>query len=284
MKRIVSIQDISCFGKCSLTVALPLISAMGIETAVIPTAVLSTHTGGFTGYTFRDLTDDIPEIASHWDKLNITFDGITTGYLGSLKQIQIVSDFFDIFKKKKNDTKIIVDPVLGDNGKFYAGFNKDFAGEMKALCKKADVIVPNMTEASFMLDIPYKTEYNENYIKDILKKLCADDIKTAILTGVQYGDGLHGAVAYNNEKDCFYSAFEEHIPQSVHGTGDIFSSIISGAIVKGFNLQASIEIAVKFTVDSIRATTPEQDKYWYGVSFESCIENLIKYEKEAENK
>ncbi|MCM1358335.1 MAG: bifunctional hydroxymethylpyrimidine kinase/phosphomethylpyrimidine kinase, partial [Prevotella sp.] len=147
MKRTVTIQDISCFGKCSLTVALPVISAMGIETAVIPTAVLSTHTGGFTGYTFRDLTGDIPEISRHWKSLDIKFDSVYTGYLGSAEQIEIVSKFFDDFRTENNF--IVVDPVLGDNGRFYAGFNEDFAGKMAGLCSKADYIIPNMTEACF---------------------------------------------------------------------------------------------------------------------------------------
>ena len=141
MKRVVSIQDISCFGKCSLTVALPIISAMGIETAVIPTAVLSTHTGtGFTGYTFRDLTSDIPDIAAHWKKLGLSFDALYTGYLGSIEQVEIVSEFFDDFGT--NDNFIVVDPVLGDAGKLYAGFTDDFVRKMTSLCSKADFILP----------------------------------------------------------------------------------------------------------------------------------------------
>ena len=153
LKRIVTIQDVSCFGKCSSTVALPLISAMGVETAVIPTAVLSTHTGGFTGYTFRDLTADIPQIAAHWKTLQLHFDGIYTGYLGSREQVQIMADFFDAFRSE--DTVIVVDPVMGDAGSMYAGFTPDFAVEMRKLCGKADVIAPNMTEVSLLLGIPY---------------------------------------------------------------------------------------------------------------------------------
>ncbi len=153
LKRIVTIQDVSCFGKCSSTVALPLISAMGVETAVIPTAVLSTHTGGFTGYTFRDLTADIPQIAAHWKTLQLHFDGIYTGYLGSREQVQIMADFFDAFHSE--DTVIVVDPVMGDAGSMYAGFTPDFAVEMRKLCGKADVIAPNMTEVSLLLGIPY---------------------------------------------------------------------------------------------------------------------------------
>ncbi|MDE6539601.1 MAG: pyridoxamine kinase, partial [Ruminococcus sp.] len=180
MKKTVTIQDISCYGKCSLTVALPVISAMGIETAVIPTAVLSTHTGGFTGYTFRDLTSDIPEISRHWKSLNIKFNSVYTGYLGSAEQINIVSDFFDDFRT--DDNFIVVDPVLGDNGKFYNGFNEDFAEKMACLCSKADYILPNMTEASFMLKIPYTENYDRAYIEDILRKLARLGCKIPVLT------------------------------------------------------------------------------------------------------
>lgn len=135
MKRIVSIQDISCFGKCSLTVALPITSVMGIETCAVPTAVLSTHTGGFTGYTYRDLTGDIPKIARHWKSIDLKFDAVCTGYLGSFEQIRLVSEFFDDFKT--DDNLLIVDPVMGDKGKFYAGFTNEFAAEMRKLCSKA---------------------------------------------------------------------------------------------------------------------------------------------------
>ena len=145
MKRIVTIQDISCVGKCSLTVALPIISAMGIETAVIPTAVLSTHTA-FKNFTYRDLTGDLPKIAKHWKQEKFNFDGIYTGYLGSIEQIDILKEFFKQFKTPNNF--IFIDPVMADNGKLYAGFDEKFVREMKELCKMADIIVPNLTEAS----------------------------------------------------------------------------------------------------------------------------------------
>ena len=163
MKRIVTIQDISCLGKCSLTVALPIISAMGIETAVIPTAVLSTHTQ-FKGFTFRDLTNDIPEIAKHWKKENFNFNAIYTGYLGSIEQINMLKNFFEEFKTDNNF--IFVDPVMGDNGKLYSGFDEKFALEMKELCENADIVVPNITEACYMLQREYKEEYTEKEIKD----------------------------------------------------------------------------------------------------------------------
>ena len=277
IKRIVTIQDISCFGRCSLTVALPILSAMGLETAVIPTAVLSTHTGGFKGYTFHDLTEDIPKIAEHWNSINLEFDGIYTGYLGSTQQVEIVADFFDAFKKE--NTKIIVDPVMGDAGKLYAGFTPEFAREMRKLCSKADIIVPNMTEVSYLLDEPYTEHYDKEYIRNTLRRLTALGCPVAVITGVRYGDGMHGAVAYDSRTDSFCEAFLPHLESQMHGTGDVFSSVLSGAAVKGASLQKSIEAAVCFTVSSINETVPEKDKYFYGVCFEPKLGELAETAK-----
>lgn len=273
MKRTVTIQDISCFGKCSLTVALPVISAMGIETAVIPTAVLSTHTGGFEGYTFRDLTGDILEIARHWKSLDIKFDSVYTGYLGSAEQIEIVSKFFDDFRTENNF--IVVDPVLGDNGRFYAGFNEDFAGKMAGLCSKADYIIPNMTEACFMLKIPYTENYDRAHVEDILRKLAALGCKVPVLTGVRFNDREQGAAAYDSGTDTFCYSFGENIARSVHGTGDIFASVFTGAVTLGKDIQTALDIAVNYTVECIKATIPHFDEMWYGSCFELCIGKLI---------
>ena len=278
MKRIVSIQDISCFGKCSLTVALPIISAMGVEAAIIPTAVLSTHTGGFTGFTFRDLTSDINDIAAHWKSYNISFDGIYTGYLGSKEQIDIVSNFFDNFKTP--ETKIIVDPVLGDNGNFYTGFDKNFAAEMKKLCSKADIIVPNMTETSFLLDIPYVEQPDEKTVKELLIKLTELGCSTAVITGVRFDEQHHGAAAYDSKTGKFYTSFSKHIDKSVHGTGDIFSSVLSGSCMLTGDFQKALDTAVNFTCECIEATLPIFEQHKYGAAFELCMGNLSKY---AEN-
>ena len=273
MKKTVTIQDISCYGKCSLTVALPIISAMGIETAVIPTAVLSTHTGGFTGYTFRDLTSDIPEISNHWKSLNIKFNSVYTGYLGSAEQIDIVSDFFDDFRT--DDNFIVVDPVLGDNGKFYAGFNESFAEKMAELCSKADYILPNMTEASFMLKIPYTENYDKAYIEDILRKLAGLGCKIPVLTGVHFNDEKQGAVAYDSKNDTYFYSFSDNIARSVHGTGDIFASVFTGAVTRGNDIQKSLDVAVNYTVECIKATIPHFEEMWYGSCFELCLGKLI---------
>ncbi len=278
MKKIATIQDISCFGKCSLTVALPIISAMGVETAVIPTAVLSTHTGGFTGYTFRDLTADIPEIAGHWKRMGLDFSGIYTGYLGSREQISMVSDFFDDFGNA--DNFIVVDPAMADHGKLYAGFNEDFVSAMAGLCAKADYIIPNMTEASLLLGIPYSGRHDREYAEKILVELADLGCRVPILTGVDSGDGREGAVAYDSENGKFYYSFREHIDCCCHGTGDIFASVFTGAVVLGKSLQQALDISVNFTADCIEKTFPERDEMWYGSAFELCIGNLLEYIKQ----
>ncbi len=273
MKKIVTIQDISCFGKCSLTVALPVLSAMGLETAVIPTAVLSTHTGGFKGYTFRDLTEDIPEIAKHWKELDLSFNGIYTGYLGSIAQVQIVSDFFDSFRTE--DNFIVVDPVLGDRGKLYAGYTPELVAEMRKLCAKADYILPNMTEAAFLLDMPYTESYCETDVREMLRKLSGLGCKTPVITGVHFDDINEGAAAYDSAADEYYYSFSRHIDRQVHGTGDIFASVFTGAAALGKTLPRCIEMAVEYVSECINATLPEMDEMWYGSAFELCLGKLI---------
>lgn len=276
MKRVVTIQDISCFGKCSLTVALPVISVMGIETAVIPTAVLSTHTGkGFSGYTFRELTNDIPDISNHWKSMDLRFNAIYTGYLGSVKQVQIVSDFFDSFGK--DDNFIVVDPVLGDGGSLYAGMTQEFVTEMKKLCRKADYILPNMTEAAFLLGIPYQQEHTKEDVENILRQLSALGCATPIITGVHFDNNSQGAAAYDSVNDKFCYSFSKSVDKTVHGTGDIFASVFTGAVTLGKSLEQSLDIAVKFTYDCIEATLPCFDEMWYGTCFESCLGKLIGY-------
>ncbi len=274
MKRIVTIQDISCFGKCSLTVALPIISAMGIEACCIPTAVLSTHTGGFTGYTYRDLTSDIPDIAAHWNRINLQLDAVYTGYLGSFEQIKIVSDFFDAFKT--NDNLLIVDPVMGDKGKFYAGFTMEFAKEMKKLCRKADVIMPNLTEAALLLGEEYtESGYDESFIKNMLIRLSRLGSKIVIITGVSFDTSSQGVMSYNSETGEFFSYFSDNIPGYFHSTGDVFSSTLAGALVKNCDMGKAIKIAVDFTVECIKHTVGYEKEHWYGVKFEECLPSLM---------
>ncbi len=273
MKRILTIQDISCVGKCSLTVALPIISACGVETAVIPTAVLSTHTA-FKNFTFHDLTADMPDIIDVWEKENIIFDGIYTGYLGDKKQVEIVCGIFDKFKKENNF--LLVDPVMADFGNLYKGFDLSFVQEMKKLCGKADIIVPNLTEASFILDIPFiKEGYSEEYIKDVLKKLTDLGCNTAILTGISFTPDTLGVYAYNKAEDRYFSYFNKHLPYTFHGTGDVFASTVCGALAKGKTVDIALKIAVDFTVECIEKTVQNPAHNWYGVDFETAIPKLV---------
>lgn len=272
MKRIVTIQDISCVGKCSLTVALPIISAMGIETAVIPTAVLSTHTA-FKNFTYRDLTGDLPKIAKHWKQEKFNFDGIYTGYLGSIEQIDILKEFFKQFKTP--DNFIFIDPVMADNGKLYAGFDANFVKEMKKLCKMADIIVPNLTEASYMLEKEYKEIYSEQEIKDILIELSNLGPKYVVLTGVSFKDNKLGVMSYNKETNEFFTYFNEKIPTKYHGTGDIFASTLVGAITNNNTLEEGLKIAVDYVWETINDTYKTNKKDAYGVNFETKIPYLI---------
>lgn len=272
MKRIVTIQDISCVGKCSLTVTLPIISAMEIETAAIPTAVLSTHTA-FKNFTYRDLTGDLPKIAKHWKQEKFNFDGIYTGYLGSIEQIDILKEFFKQFKTP--DNFIFIDPVMADNGKLYAGFDANFVKEMKKLCKMADIIVPNLTEASYMLEKEYKEIYSEQEIKDILIELSNLGPKYVVLTGVSFKDNKLGVMSYNKETNEFFTYFKEKIPAKYHGTGDIFASTLVGAITNNNTLEEGLKIAVDYVWETINDTYKTNKKDAYGVNFETKIPYLI---------
>lgn len=272
MRRIVTVQDISCVGKCSLTVALPIISAMGVETAIIPTAVLSTHTM-FQNFTCKDLTDQIEPITAHWKAEKLGFDAIYTGYLGSFEQIDIVSNMFDEFKTESNVT--IVDPAMADNGKLYPAFDEAFAKKMATLCAKADYILPNITEAAFMTGMEYKTEYDEAYIKEMLKALTGLGAKIAVLTGVGFEEGKTGVMGYDSLNDEFWYFEQKKLPCSYHGTGDIFASTFTGALMNGLDWKAAAEIASEYVAECIWLTMADGKKEWYGVHFEAAIPYLL---------
>lgn len=269
-KKIVTIQDISCVGQCSLTVALPIISACGIETCVLPSAVLSTHTGGFTGYTFRDLTEDMPAIKDHWVKENIKFDAIYTGYLGSTKQIEYVEDIFNAVGTE-NCVKI-VDPAMADNGKLYYGFDMEFVETMKGLCAKADYVIPNITEACFLTGVEYKEEYDRAYVDLLLEKFVEMGCKNVIFTGISYEQGKTGVVVFENGKYSYYE--HEKLPNSCHGTGDIYASAFTGALVRGKTAYEAAKIAADYAVECIK-NTAELDNHWYGAAFEPVLGKLI---------
>ena len=268
--KILTIQDISCVGQCSLTVALPIISACGIETCVLPSAVLSTHTAGFSGYTFRDLTEDMPAIKDHWVKEGIRFDAIYTGYLGSTKQIDYVADIFD---SVGSDSCVkIVDPAMADNGNLYPGFDAEFVEAMKKLCGKADFVIPNITEACFLTGVEYKTQYDRAYIDTILEKLTALGCRNVIFTGISYEEGQTGVVVYENGNYAYYQ--HEKLSNSCHGTGDIYASAFVGALVRGKTAYDAARIAADYTVECIKETA-RLDNHWYGAAFEPVILKLI---------
>ena len=276
MKRIVTIQDISCVGRCSLTVALPIISALGVECAVIPTAVLSNHTA-FGGFTFCDLTDQITPIVTQWQKEGLTFDTVYTGYLGSFEQIRIVSNVIDVLKAENPALRVIVDPAMADFGKLYTGFDEAFAREMTSLCQKADIILPNLTEAAYMLGMPYPADgCTEAEYHDILRRLSVLGCQTTVLTGVSLHEGRIGAMSYDRETDTFAICENEHLAAQFHGTGDIFASVITGAVTRGMTLSDAMTLAVDFTLACIRNTVSDPDHRWYGVNFESALGMLTK--------
>ncbi len=271
MKRIVSIQDISALGKCSLTVALPIISAMGIECAVVPTAVLSTHTQ-FKGFTFCDLTDEMEPIADHWKREGFSFDALYTGYLGSPRQVDIVKRYFRDFGA---GAKIIVDPAMADNGRLYAGFAPDFPAKMAELLEGADLVLPNLTEASFLLGKEYRAEYDRAWIMELLDGLLERGAKNAALTGVSFEKGRLGVVSLNGETGEYAEYFTEHLPVSFHGTGDIYSSAAVGALVNGLSIPEALALAADYTVQCIRLTLAEEKHSWYGVNFEQAVPYLL---------
>jgi pyridoxine kinase len=274
-KKVVAIHDISGFGKCSLTVALPIISAAGIEANAMPTAVLSTHTGGITGYTYRDLTEDLRPFSAHWKSLGIQFDAMYSGFLGSFEQLDIVSDFFKDFKTDNNI--ILVDPVMADNGELYKIFSPDFALGMKKLCKQADIIVPNLTEAALLAEESYNPgPYAKEYIEDLLKKLSHIGPRQIVLTGVFFNENELGAATYDRATGKISYVFEKRIPGYYHGTGDIFGSALISAILNGFDLTQSAQIAVNFTTASIRRTAEAKTDIRFGVNFEQSIPGFLR--------
>lgn len=272
-KRVAAIHDISCLGKCSLTVALPIISSAGVETSIIPTAVLSTHTGGFAGYTYRDLADDILPIVSHWETLDIKFDAIYTGFLGCFSQINIVSEIFD--RLKTDSTITIVDPVMADNGRLYPVFGEDFPQGMKKLCGKADIIIPNMTEACLLLGKPYKTgPYDTAYVEDLMYELSELGPKQVILTGVSFDNTHLGAACLDSASGKIDYSFSQRIEGLYHGTGDVFASTLVAGLMTGHDLNKSVRIAVDFTVKSIWRTKEAGTDTRYGVNFEAGLSAL----------
>lgn len=273
-----AIHDLSGVGKCSLTVALPVLSACGVETACMPTAVLSTHTGGFQGFTYRDLTEDVLPMARHWESAGCGFSALYSGFLGSAEQTGHVAEIFRMFKRE--GTLVFVDPVLGDGGKLYTTITPALAAGMKDLCRSADVIAPNLTEACSLLGIPYMDgELEQGRVESMVKALCGIGPRMAILTGVKAGT-RQGAACYDSATGRLEFWFKEEIPGAYHGTGDLFSSILLGALLNGMDLSAACRTAVEFTHKVIETTREYSPDVRFGPKFEVHLPELARVMEE----
>ena len=269
-KRILTIQDISCVGQCSLTVALPILSACGLETAILPSAVLSTHSVGFRDFTFRDLTEDIPAIEHHWQQEGIRFQAVYTGYLGSARQIEMVQDICRNLLVPGG--KKIVDRAMADRGELYPVFDMDFVQEMKKLVGEGDIVLPNITEASLLTDTEYREEYDEEYICGLVDGIHRLGAGTVVLTGVSYDAQSTGVLVSEQGKQTYYR--HELLDRGCHGTGDVYASSFVGAYMHGKTVPEAARIAADYTLACIKNTLDDPD-HWYGVKFETVLGELI---------
>lgn len=270
MKRVVSIQDISCIGKCSETVALPIISSMGVETAILPTSILSTHTA-FKNFTFKNLIEECRKIIKHWKEEKFEFDLIYVGYTGTEEILNLVLEFIDEFKTDKNI--VVFDPAMADHGKMYSGINENIIEKMKEVCKKTDILRLNLTESSLLINKKYIENPSIEENKRTICKLTNLGPKQVVITGIEHENKI-GALGFDGKN--FYSNFETKYDVSYHGTGDVFTSTFAGCIVRGKNMEESIEIATKFTTECVRLTYEDKCKTKYGVNFEEALPFLIK--------
>ena len=270
-KRILTIQDISCVGQCSLTVALPILSACGLETAILPSAILSTHTAGFKNFTCHDLTDEMPKIFQHWKNEGIKFASVYTGYLGESKQIDLVKEIIQDLMSANGVS--IIDPAMADNGNLYPAFDHNYVEAMRELAFSADIILPNITEACFLTDYKYQDSYTPDYIDGLLESLTRGGAKTIVLTGVSYDDDTTGVVVYENGDKKYYR--HKKISKGCHGTGDVYASAFVGALLNGASVYDAAKIAADFTLQCI-VYTQGDNEHWYGVKFEPILGDLIK--------
>lgn len=272
MKRIVSIQDISCVGKCSQTIAVPVLSAMGIECAALPTALLSAHTA-FDGFVCRDLSDFFRPVAAHWKKLGLRFDAIYTGYLGAEAQVGLVTEFLQEFGAE--GTLVFVDPAMADHGALYAGLAPTLPDAMRTLCRHADIITPNVTEACLLSGLTYRERHDEGYVRELLTALLSLGAKTAILTGIR-SDETHMGVAAMDAGGTVRLHCTEYLPAVHHGTGDLFAATCVGALTLGLPAGEAIALAADYVVQTIRATAADPNARWYGVNFEATLPELMR--------
>lgn len=267
-KKILTIQDISCFGQCSITVALPVVSAFGIETAILPSAVLSTHTSGFTDFTVRDLTEDLPEIRKHWEKEGISFDAIYTGFIASIEQLDYIKDIID--SRLKPGGLVFVDPAMADHGEFYNGFDQEFADKMGELCKLGDYILPNTTEACYLLHKPWKEEFSRDEMLEMANELAAFTKRHVILKGDTNEEGKLGMIVLDKEDSSTEIVYNDKIDYVSHGTGDVFASAFVGSTMIGKSSTEAAKVAGEFTKKAIEKTVGDED-HKYGVKFEQAI-------------
>ena len=276
-QRILTIQDISCVGQCSLTVALPILSACGHETAALPTAVLSTHTGRFQGYTFRDLTDDIPGIQAHWEREGLDFSAVYTGYLASARQIALVRDV--IRSRLRPGGVLIVDPAMADDGRLYSGFGTDVVDAMRMLCAGADYLLPNVTEAALLAGMDYREEFDRAYAERLAAGAAASARQTVILTGVGFEPGKTGFLLWKDGESSYY-AHEKSVCGG-YGTGDVFAAAFTGALLSGIGTEQAARIAAEYT-GRCAARTAQDPAHWYGLEFEPELSWLIRRLEERE--
>ena len=275
--KILTIQDISCFGQCSITVALPVVSAFGIETAILPSAVLSTHTSGFTDFTVRDLTEDLPEIRKHWEKEGIDFDAIYTGFIASIEQLDYIKDIID--SRLKPEGLVFVDPAMADHGEFYNGFDQEFADKMGELCKLGDFILPNTTEACFILHKPWKEEFTREEMLEMANELAAFTKRYVILKGDTNKENELGMIVLDKQESTCEIVYNEKIDYVSHGTGDVFASAFVGSTMLGKSTTSAAKIAGEFTKRAIEKTIGDEN-HKYGVKFEQVILELPELLKE----
>ena len=281
--RVAALHDLSAFGRCALTVVIPALSAMGIQVLPVPTALLSTHTGGFDGYYFRDMSESISPIADHWESLGIAPDALYTGFLSGDEQCDIIEQFIGRFRDKK--TLVLVDPVFGDDGVLYSSCTKDLVARMRTLCTHSDVLVPNLTEACMLCETPYldtsamsPSELN-TYIGGLLEKMAAFGAKRIAITGI-VTDREHSVATVGidrTEKSLDPSPFSVALRReggSYPGTGDLFASVLLGKLMQGAAFAKACAAASAFVRDVIRVSasydTPRRD----GVALEPCLYKL----------
>ena len=268
--RIAAIHDLSCFGRCSLTVALPVLSAMGCQCCPLPTALLSAHTG-FPGNTFLDLTVEMGRIAEHWAAMDLQFDAIYSGFLGSADQVDTVARFFDTFKK--SDTAVIVDPVMGDHGTAYRTCTPELCRGMRVLAENSDVITPNLTEAALLLDRPYE-EIRQADAYEVVRRLSLGGRRSVVLTGYFSEPGQTGALCFDRDSGESKAVQTPREPQDFSGTGDLFASVLAGGVARGVPLFQAAQAAADFVRDCIARTLAEGLTEQDGVDFEPLLGQL----------